>query len=379
MKKPQTALLTMQSFSALGSGIIGIFFLFFVQENFSLEFWEVIAWFAVLQLACGILAFPVNYWGIKFLGVRKMIQIGLFSNALFFAILGLEQNGVMAFWILNVSFVLFLLFFWPAYHFLTIHATQDNTRGKFLGNIQAMLVSIGIVAPLITGYLLEIGQARWVLAASVLCFGGGILCGEFLPPTKAKMYGWKTTKHMLETVFFKTGKHWAFWADAAETITMWILWPIYFKVVVGTYTVMGAITAFTAFLEIFTAKYIGKKTDEIGAKRMLFWGVWARFLDLSLRAIYMKFNALPVVLGIQSLGTVFGPIFQISAASRIYDVGEAQKDKLFNYLVIREMFLGIGRAVWLAPTAVLVYYAGPLWIGIVFILAGLSAFGFRKL
>ncbi len=379
MKENRRALLTVQGLSMLGQGLIGIFFPFFVQENFGLEIWQTIGWFALLQIAFGLLVFPINYWGVNSLGARKMIRIGLCFAALFYIILGLELASPLMFWVLNFCFVCFLAFFWPSYHFLTIQATKDKTRGNYLGNFQALSVGVGLVAPVLTGFLLEIDKAQYILGVAVACFVGAMMWTQLLPPTHAKVHPWSTSRKMIDEVFFKTGRYWGFLAESMIDITMWILWPIYFKAVVGTYTVMGAVTSFTAFLEIFTSKYIGKKTDKVGARKMLKLGCWTRCADLCLRAVYMKFSTLPAVVGIQALGSVLGPVSQISIENLIYDRGEEQKDKELDFMIIREIFLGIARGLFLIPVIVLACYLEPLWLGVVFIIAGLSAFGFRKL
>jgi len=379
MKQDRKALLTVQGFSLLGQGVIGIFFPFFVQQNFDLTVWQTVAWFALLQIVFGLVVFPINYWGVNNLGSRKMIRIGLCFSALFYIILGLELTSTFMFWILNICFVCFLAFFWPSYHFLTIHATKNQTRGNYLGNFQALSVGAGLVAPIITGFLLEIGKAQYVLGVAGVCFLVAMMWTQFLPPTHAKVHPWHTSLKMIDEVFWRTGKFWAFLSESMIDITMWILWPIYFKAVVGTYTIMGFVTSFTAFLEIFTSKYIGKNTDKFGARKVLELGCWTRCADLCLRAIYMKFSALPVVVGIQTLGSVLGPISQISIENLIYDLGEEQKGKELDFMIVREIFLGLARGAFLMPVAILMYHVEPIWLGVVFIVAGLSAFGLRKL
>jgi len=378
-KKTQTSLLTMQGFALLGQGFIGVFFPFFIQQNYGLTDWQTVAWFAGTQLAFGALVWPLNAWGNKYLGVRGMVQMGLLWQTIFYGVLGLGWTGTASFWILNISFVLFLTCFWPSWHFLSLLATRDGTRGNYLGNFQMLGVGVGLITPILTGYLLDTGRGSLVLYVAIACFLVSMLVTRKLKPTGATMHGWGVGKEILTSTFWARPRRWGFMADAIIGDTMWILWPLYFKAVVGSFTVMGIVSSVTAALEIFTSKYIGRLTDKISATRMLKYGVWARWADVSLRAVYIKFAALPVVLGIQWLGAVLGPIFQISWDARMMEIGEEHKGRTLDYLVVREIFLGLTRVVWMSWIIVLLMNVETIYLGFVFVVAGLWALAFRKM
>jgi len=378
-KKAQKSLLTMQGFALLGQGVIGVFFLFFIQQNYNLTDWQTVAWFAGTQLAFGLVVWPLNVWGIKRLGVRGMVQMGLLWQTVFYGLLGLGWAGTLSFWLLNISFVLFLACFWPSWHFLSLLATRDGTRGNYLGNFQMLRVGVSLVTPVLTGYLLDAGKGHLVLYVAVSCFFAAMLVTRKLKPTGARMHGWDEGKKILTNTFWARPRRWGFIADAIIGDTMWILWPLYFKAVVGSFTLMGIVSSLTALLEIFTSKIIGRLTDKISATRMLKYGAWARWADVSLRVVYIKFAALPVILGVQWLGAILGPIFQISWDSRMMEIGEEHKGKILDYLVVREIFLGLTRVVWRSWIIVLLMQVETIWLGVVFVVAGLSAFAFRKM
>lgn len=378
-KKAQKSLLTMQGFALLGQGVIGVFFLFFIQQNYNLTDWQTVAWFAGTQLAFGLVVWPLNVWGIKRLGVRGMVQMGLLWQTVFYGLLGLGWAGTLSFWLLNISFVLFLACFWPSWHFLSLLATRDGTRGNYLGNFQMLRVGVSLVTPVLTGYLLDAGKGHLVLYVAVSCFFAAMLVTRKLKPTGARMHGWDEGKKILTNTFWARPRRWGFIADAIIGDTMWILWPLYFKAVVGSFTLMGIVSSLTALLEIFTSKIIGHLTDKISATRMLKYGAWARWADVSLRVVYIKFAALPVILGVQWLGAILGPIFQISWDSRMMEIGEEHKGKILDYLVVREIFLGLTRVVWMSWIIVLLMQVETIWLGVVFVVAGLSAFAFRKM
>lgn len=375
----QRSLLTMQGCALLGQGLIGIFFPFFVQHNYGLTDWQTVAWFAGTQLVFGLLVWPINHYGIKRFGVRGMVQLGLVFQTLFYGLLGLGFTSLWSFWLLNASFVLFLACFWPCWHFLSTLATQNNTRGSYLGTLQMLGVGVSLVTPVLTGYLLDQNLGHLVLYVAMACFLVAMVVTHSVAPTGARMHGWLVGKDLLKNTFWARPRRWGFIADGIIGDTMWILWPLYFKAVVGSFTMMGIVSSLTAALEIFTSRYTGKLTDKISAKKMLAYGVWARWADVSLRVVYMKFNALPVVFGIQWLGAVLGPIFQISWDARMMEIGEEQKGKTLDYLVVREVFLGLTRVVWMSAIIVMLMHFDTIYLGLAFVFAGLWAFAFRRM
>lgn len=377
--KDQRALLTVQSFALLGQGLIGVFFPFFVQRSYGLENWELIIWFALLQLIMGLLIFPLNYWGVKWLGIRRVVQLGIFFQALFYALLGVGITTPASFVLLNISFVLFIALFWPGFNFLSSLATMNGDRGNYFGSLQIVAVVVNLVAPVLTGFLLEWDQERWVLALSVLSFVISLCLVRMIPKTGATVSPIIPFFKEFFRVFFTKKNFPAFFADSIITNTMWVLWPLYFKAVVGSFATMRIITSAMAFIEIFTSRFFGKLSDKKSAHWLLQSGAWARCIDLMLRAVYFKFNHLYVVLGIQSLGSVFGPWFLIPAGTRIFEVGDEQSDNVLNYLLGREVFMGFFRFLWFLPMGALVYYTSVIYLAVAFIIAGLSALAFRKL
>ena len=369
----------MFTFSSLGQGLIGIFFPFFIKENFNLEDYQVLLYLAICLIILGVTYWPVNKIATSLLGVRKTIALGLFCHACFFSILGLELNSPLAFWSLWTLFILNLLCFWPSFNALSANHTTQKNRGDFWGTIQMFTIGVGIVAPFITGWLLEIQQASWILGLSVIFFCLAIIAAFRLPVTELSMHDWATSRRLLRNVFLDKDKGPGFAADGILSVTMWMVWPFYFKAVLGSYSLMGMVTSIAAFFEMFIARIMGKLTDKHSATHVLKYGVWARCLDLSLRSVYFWSTSLFVVMPIQLLGGILGPLFQISAMTKIIEVGRAQKENLLDFFVAREIALQLTRAplIFLASWVCLQW--GAIYLAPLFILSGLTAFAFKKL
>ena len=61
------------------------------------------------------------------------------------------------------------------------------------------------------------------------------------------------------------------------------------------------------------------------------------------------------------------------------EIGEEQKGQTLDYLVVREIFLGLTRVVWMSWIVLLLMQVETIWLGAVFVVAGLWAFAFRKM
>lgn len=382
MKKiEQKKLLLMSGVGEIAGGFIGIFFLFFVKENFGLNLWQTVTWFASMQILFGVMVYPLNAWGLRHLGVVRMIGLGLVFEALFFLILALEITSGLALFTLTLFFLLELAFFWPSYNFLIARATQDENRGNFLGDLRIIIILIGIIMPLLVGWLFDQGQQNKILWIALVFFVGTIYLSQKLSaPKEIRPIPWAQSYSHLKRIFLQKDRLWGFLPDITDA-AMWSLWPLYFQWVVGKFVIMGAITSLVAVIEMISSKALGKLTDNKSAKSLLKTTVWSRVVDLCLRPIFIVFSPIWFVALVQSLGSLLGPIYQIPYQARIMEIGEelTTPDELFDYWVIREIYLGLGRGIFLLVCAELIYLFGAWIMGIIIAFAGLTALGARKL
>ena len=380
-KAEQKKLLWMSGMGQIAGGFIGVFFLFFVKESFALELWQTVAWCGLLQFLFGLLVYPINTWGLTRLGLVRMIGFGLFFEALFFLILALELTSLPSLGLITLCFLLNLALFWPAYNFLTAVATQDKSRGDFLGNLQVIIIFIGILMPILVGWLFDQGQQSKVLWVALFFFVITILLSQRLTaPISIEPKPWSQSWQHLKRIFFDKNRFWGFFPDITDSI-MWSMWPLYFQWIVRTFFIMGAITSLVATLEMGTSKVLGKLTDQSSAQKLLEKTVWARVMDLFARSLYLVFSPPWFIAIVQSLGSVLGPAYQIPYGIRLMEIGEEETspDELFDYWVIREIYLGVGRGIFLLICAAIIYILGPWVMGILIALTGLSTLGARRL
>ncbi len=381
-KREQKKLLLMTGVTEIAWSFIGIFFLFFVKENFGLTVWQTVGWFGLLHVLFGLVVYPINHFLEPKIGLKSMIGLGVFCEAAFVTVLALNLSNWVGFLALNLFFLGFICTFWPTYNYLNASATKDTGRGEFIANIQAIYISAGLVMPIITGWLFDLGQQQWVLWIALLFYTISIFISQkLIIPDYVKVLSYRESWQRLKAIFFGEGRFWGFLPDITAGSIMFSVWPFYFQWIVGKFVIMGALTSLAAFFEIFAARVVGKISDKVSAKKMLHFGVWVRVADLVSRSSYLVFSATWFVAMVQTLGAILGPIFLIPYSQRTMEVGEEQSDPahLFDYFVIREVFLGIGRGLLLMFSAGVIYYLGIWSAGIIIGLCGLTALGARRL
>ena len=381
-KIEQKKLLFMTGVTEVAWSFIGIFFLFFVKENFGLTVWQTIAWFGILQILFGLAVYPINHWLEPRIGLKQMIGIGVILESGFVTVLALGLSGLPGFLALNVLFLGYLSLFWPTYNYLNTLATKGSGRGKFLANIQAIYIGAGLAMPILTGWLFDMGQQQLSLWVALGFYGISIFISQqLIVPSQVAVLSFKESGQRFKKIFFSEGRFWGFLPDVTSGAAMWTLWPFYFQFIVGKFVIMGALTSLAALVEIFVTRLAGRMADRRSTKKMLIVGGWIRVMDLSLRSSFLIFSATWFVATVQTLGAILGPFFLIPYSQRTMEIGEEQSDPvhLFDYFVIREVFIGIGRGIFMLLSAFLIYYFGVWAAGIIIALAGLTALGARKL
>ena len=169
-----------------------------------------------------------------------------------------------------------------------------------------------------------------------------------------------------------------FLADGILSGFFWLCWPLYFKFVLGKFSLMGIFTSLGAFFEIFSAKYVGKLTDKYSAQKVLRIGVWMKFVQIGILVSFMWFPSLTWIGVGMVLATVMWPLFDVPFYTRLCERAEEDKSKLFEFFVVREVILGFVRSMVLLGAAGAVYEFGEKALGFIMIVVAFAIFGFRK-
>lgn len=376
MKKNRKNLLFLQGSLSLGNGIIGIFFPFLLMEAFSLSLLQVLWWDALFLFLITILVYPVNFLFSQCFSHKQILTFGLLFQALFLICLSIGQKIPGIFVFATLFHLLFICLFWPHFNYKTQRSTDDTNRGDFAGNFQAMVIGTGIVAPVISGYLLEYNLEEYVIIVATIFFFVSMFFSNKINIQEQKISSYKKFLGFFNSLS-KQPYFPGILADGVQSGIMWMIWPIYLKVVVGKFFVMGLLNSVRSVVEIFASKIIGKMTDRFSYTKMKNIGIFSRMIDLWYRVIFWFFPSVWVVGSGMIMSAILGPLFQIPIHKRTSQIADLHAHKI-DFWIWREVFLNAVRTIFLIGTAGLfcLFGEGGLWIA--FLLGGISILGFRK-
>ncbi len=377
MKKNQNNLLKMGFFQSLGTAMIGVFFPFLVAKIFQLEIWQVFIWLAGLNFAGISIIYPLNKILNKKISLRKTLQLGLFSIAMFYVLLAFSRENKFLIFPATFFLVLGIYTFWPNYNFIIQHSTKDGKRGKYLGNIQATMVGANILAPTISGFLLQNNLEKWILGVAIICFGIGLFFLQKVKTPSYKILNFKSIWQFFSRDFVKKKIGKLTFIEGIQSGTLLTVWPIFFKSVLASFTQMGLLVSLSGIVEMISAKFSGKIVDKKSAKKSLKFSAIIRFFDLGIRGI-IYFWPTAIMAGIASFFAGFlGPVFNISYRSRIMEIAEKNKKREWEFFIVREWVLSGMRGMIYIFAGFLVFFGGIKSLVLIIFLAAIASFGLR--
>ena len=378
MKKNQNNLLAMSFLYSFGSAMVGVFFPFLVSNAFGFEIWQLMIWLAGFNFAGFTLVYPVNKWLGKHFSIRQNLQIGLLFLAFFYLLISLARDSVWIISLASLFFTLGIYIFWPTYHLFNLHSTKNGKRGNFVGSMQAVFISANVLAPLISGFLLDKNLDSWVSLVAALSFGCAIYFSQKLEFPKYKLENFAKIWKFFKKKFIGQKILHISLIDGIQGGVLWGIWPIFFKSALAGFTQMGFMVAFSAITEIISAKFFGKIIDKKSAKKTLRYSAIVRFFDLGIRGLLFWWPT-AIMAGIASFFAGFlGPVFNISYYTRIIEIAEETPNKEFEFFITREWVLCFSRIFIYILAAILAFYFGEKSFVILLFVAAFASFGLRK-
>lgn len=376
-KNRQNLLLTIFSFS-LGASLVGVFLPFLIGNAFGFEIWQIFLWGTAFQVIGSIIVYPINHFLHRFFTVKQCLQIGLFLHALFYICISFAKEFPQFLWWASLLYVIGTYVYWPHFHLLNTRATKDTARGNFAGNLQILYIGAGIVTPLITGFLFQLGLEKFVGIFAGTFFLLAMWFGQKVDFTSYKLANYKNFWKFLREKFIPSRARNIIFYDGLQGGILWLIWPIFLKSILGNFSLMGILVGASAFMEMVSSKFFGKVIDKKSATKTLRVSVWARFLDLGLRGAIL---AVPQVwmAGVATIVSgILGPVFNISNYTRLMEYSELIKNHELEFFIAREIILTIGRALVLGAAIFITFYLDTAYLGYLLIFGAFVSFGFRK-
>ena len=375
----------MQALISLGNAFVGIFFPFLIMERFGLSFEQILGIMGIEYGLMGLLVYPLQK--ISFLNIQKKLALGiffLFGGMIFLSFVPEISGNFYPFFLLSVLIfinALSLAFLWPAFHWVNISLVDEKTRGKFLGNIQSIMMGALLLGPLLSGYIIDLGFGDYVLWTAGGIYFLALLSSLKIPVSPKKNPQLKKFPEISEFFTIQTlEKHFkqASIVEAVQTSSLMLVYPILLKISLKTYALMGGMFFLMAGVEIISAQVVGFLTDKYSSTKMMKWGALARFLDIAPRGLLAFFPS-SFFAGVLSVSAgILGPLFGVSFYSQMYSRAEKSGD-VYSFIVTREWLLGGVRFTFFVLTALAFHFFEIYSLAFALFLAGFLSFFLKKM
>ncbi|KPH71765.1 MFS transporter [Oceanobacillus caeni] len=241
-------------------------------------------------------------------------------------------------------------FYWLAFNVLTFEITEPDTRDFFNGFLGVLQSLGGMIGPLFAGLIIakldgNVGYTT-IFTISFILFIFAVISSFFLKRRSAKgdfyfrriLYERKNNKNwsrILYAHFFQGIREGVF----VFVISIWVFIVTKSEFALGTFNLV--LSGLSAVLYFIVTKYIKP------ARRKKAILIGALLLYISIFIILFNVNYLLLILYAIVIGIAY-PIINVPYVSLTYDViGKAWKagELRIEYIVVRELFLNVGRIV----------------------------------
>lgn len=239
---------------------------------------------------------------------------------------------------------IYRILYWVPYIVDFAKFTDRRNRGRELSVLGITRDILGIVVPVIAGYVLSRYDFTVLFAASIVLYLLSAIPYIVIPKTQ-EQYRWgygETWRHFFDRSRRRTIL--AFVADGAESLVALEVWPIFiFLVLSGDYLKVGAISTViigvTVLLQLTMGKYIDASDDH--AERALHVGSFFYSIGWILKMFVL--NAYHIfVLG--AYHSVVKIVMQIPFDALTFELAADEGHYVDEFTVLHEMAVHIGKA-----------------------------------
>lgn len=253
--------------------LIGIFLPIYLYIAFNESIENVLYWYLFGHLIYGLfLPFGVQF--LNKIGLRRSLRVSVFLFASYYVCLNLLDNNFWLFLILaTIMLTLARTCFWLPFHTDLAKFTEKEDRGKTIGMLSATSTFLGVLMPLVSGFMIASFDYNIVFIIAVIIYLLSIIPFLKLPHTRER-YSWGYFE-TFKQYFSKANKKLVLsnMANGAENAVGIIIWPIFiWKLLDGSYVAVGIISSLIVLVTILIQLFVGKYTDVLDKRKMIHWG-----------------------------------------------------------------------------------------------------------
>jgi DHA1 family inner membrane transport protein len=296
-------------------------------------------------------------------GLRRMVAAGTLMSAVQYPLLA-EVHGVgpALYWLIVVSAISDTVY-WPTYHAYFAALGDDEHRGQQIGAREAIAAIVGVVSPLVTGWLLVAFGPRVAFGTTALVLLLAALPFLRTPDVKVVPQSIGSLRAALPGALL-------FAADGWIAASYVFVWQIALFLSLGESLLgFGGALAVAALVGAVGGLLLGRHIDRGHGKRAVWYAFGPLAVIVVLRALAVG-NALFAVVA-NALGSLTGCLYTPTLMTAMYTQGKHAPCTL-RFHVVAEGGWDIGGASGLLVAALLSTLGAPLWVGILPALLGIA-------
>jgi len=372
-------LLILQALFQLATNLSNLFvsiYLWRMEKDFIL-----VGKYHLMLFICSTLTFIVSGRLVAKWGQAIIYRMGLFSHAVFFTIILLLQERTSAYAIpLGMTLGVSLGFYWLAFHVLSYDFTEPNNRSRFFGLHGLVMSCAGVSGPLIAGILLNqlsgLTGYRLIFSISLLLM---VITGALSFLLRAAR---PVTSYQLGSILFSP--HWSrswkrfltgtFWFGFREGIFMFLISLLVYISTVSEMS-LGWVTSLNSTLSIGAFYLVGRMMRPDNRGKYLLIGAATILSATAILTYEISFYTL-LIFGL--VNALFIPCLAVPFATLGYDVinqDPLAHERRTEYIVVRELFLNLGRVIPVGCFILLFVPDHPLLLKLFLMLPSLALVG----
>ncbi len=338
------ALATNRLIDGIAASMVGVFLPIFLYEFFDSSIAVVLLWFLVNVLV----KLPFYVLGAKLfsrIGLTRSMVVGtlgvvVFHLSYFFVSQSATQWSIlMAIGIAGL--LLNGIFYWSPFHIDMANFTSEKKRGSQLGIFYALERLIGVMAPLIAGYVIATFGYQVNFLIGLVITACSLIPLLFLPHFQVTYeFGYVQSFRELFSKRFRA-MTFSMMAFGAENMVGVVIWPIFlFTMFGGNYLDVGLFTTVLVVVGLILELIVGKQTDRFSATRLLKVGTGINALGWVWKGLTDTVTGVFAAATFHSFGTIF---LRTPMDALMYEQAADAGHYIDEYTVLREMALSIGR------------------------------------
>lgn len=276
-----------------------------------------------------------------------------------------EIHKISIYWSL-IPTILSFLSFWPAFHTDFASNSNKDNRGHEVGYVQILSIILASIGPILAAFIiLFFGFSVLFITISILMLLAIIPLyniEENYPKHKFNLKDLIIKKRALRDYFI-------FFSEGIDIMSDGVLWPLFIYLMFRDYLVLGYAGSLLSLSLLIPVYIASKYTDSKKRQKLLSIGSLLYSLSWLLRPFASTIRSVYLI---SIFSGISGALLYVPYHSIFYN--KVTKNNTTEYIVIREMFMSLGRIFVLT----LFYLTGSFII--LFILSAIASFfrGFYK-